>query len=429
MNLEVTGNPNYVATVIKVPPLEKLEGLDNLRAIRALGMTALVSKDVEPGTLGILLTTEVQLSDEVAHNNNLYRHQEMNADPEVVTGYLEDNRRVKAIRLRGHVSDSLFLDLEDFVHNMDIEDHFREGDTFDTIDGVEILRKYVVPGKGSQSPNNQAKAAPVVANFPEHIDSMNFWRFEHMIPENAPVVVTQKLHGTSVRYGNVELIGKRGFFTRLFEKITGRTLREETGFVVGSRHVIKSVNFMARNGVKSYYSSDIWSYFAGTKGLQYAIPEGYIVYGELVGFDPGTGGAIQKNYTYDLAPGQVELYIYRVAVTVGNDLVDLSWPQVKQFAQRRGLRTVPELFTTTLSQFMVDLVVDGRYYDVWIEQEGEGFVDRPVPLSGKKTVDEGVCVRYDGPDGVTILKAKSPIFLAHESAELDTEEVDMESAQ
>jgi hypothetical protein len=53
----------------------------------------------------------------------------------------------------------------------------------------------------------------------------------------------------------------------------------------------------------------------------------------------------------------------------------------------------------------------------------------PVPLSDAGTVDEGVCVRYDGPNGIYILKAKSPLFLGYESQMLDSGEGDMESEE
>ena len=45
---------------------------------------------------------EVQLSGEYARFNNLHRHGNLNAD-QGQAGYLEDNRRVRALKFRGWV--------------------------------------------------------------------------------------------------------------------------------------------------------------------------------------------------------------------------------------------------------------------------------------------------------------------------------------
>ena len=112
MKYDTIKNPNYVAAVIRVAALVDLDGLDNLKAIQMFGMQALVSKDVQVGDVGVLFSTEVQLSEDFARENNLHRHNNLNDDP-TQTGYLEDSRRVKAIKLRGHRSDSLFMPLDE----------------------------------------------------------------------------------------------------------------------------------------------------------------------------------------------------------------------------------------------------------------------------------------------------------------------------
>lgn len=56
-------------------------------------------------------------------------------------------------------------------------------------------------------------------------------------------------------------------------------------------------------------------------------------------------------------------------------------------------------------------------------------VDHMVPLSNDDTVDEGVCIRYEGPNGPYFLKAKSPIFLGHETKLLDAGTADIESGE
>jgi hypothetical protein len=58
MKYDTIKNPNYVATVIRVPALADLDGLDNLKALQVYGMQALVGKDTEVGSIGVLFSTD-----------------------------------------------------------------------------------------------------------------------------------------------------------------------------------------------------------------------------------------------------------------------------------------------------------------------------------------------------------------------------------
>lgn len=420
MEFDAPKNPNYVATIVVVRNKVELAGLDNLVALPLLGYQALVSKDTEIGTMGVLFTAESQVSLQFAYENNLHRHGDLNRD-ESAKGYLEDNRRIKAIKLRGHQSNALFMPLSSLAWTgADLSD-FNEGDTFDTLFGQEIVKKYYIkePGTNRKVDRNAVKKFRRVDEkfLPEHFDTENYWRNQHAIPADAPIVVTQKLHGTSIRIGNTVVKRRLSWLERLAQKVGIRVAETEYDHVYGSRKAIKDVNNPDQN---NFYGHDLWSEVG--KRYDDLIPEGFIVYGELIGYT-SEGQPIQKNYTYDLAEGENELYIYRVAVvTPSGLLVDLPWDQVKHFAEDRGLKTVPELWLGKHEDFVVDEWIDMVY-----SVPGR-FVanENAVPLSNPNTVDEGVCVRTDIGLAPYILKAKSPIFLNHESKMLDEEAVDME---
>lgn len=135
----VTGSVNYAAEVIEVKSINVLQGLDNLVGITAGGQQALVPKTTRVGDVLVVFPAESRLSHEFASANNLYRHSELNADP-LQTGYLEDNRRVRAIRLRGEKSTALALTLDSLSGFAD--EPPAVGTIFDTIDGVVISEKY-----------------------------------------------------------------------------------------------------------------------------------------------------------------------------------------------------------------------------------------------------------------------------------------------
>lgn len=421
-NIQPPANNNYAAIIVKVPATVDLKGLDNLVGVPILGHQALTQRDgVSIGDLKVAVTAETQLSETYAAWNNLYRESELNKD-NTESGYLEKNRRIRAIKLRGHRSDALLMPLESLAFTGINPATLREGDTFDAINGHEICRKYELPIKGNpNSPANKVAAAfkrVTTKQFPEHISTDNYWRNKHLLDDAREAVVTQKLHGTSIRVGRVPCLREKGrvekFLNRWFP-----TADHVYDAVFGSRKVIKDVNNPRQN---HHYGEDIWTAYG--KGIQDIIPDGYIVYGELIGWTPD-GGPIQKGYTYDQPKGMAELYVYRVAfVNAQGTLADLSWDGVKEFCTARGLKWAPELMRTDTLNLVhdVDALMDKRYAD-----DPETFIETPVRLSDKKTVDEGVCIRQEG-IVPTILKAKAPAFLLHETKLLDAEELDLESA-
>lgn len=451
MKFEPPKNRNYAAQVVRIPATVKLEGLDNLVGVPVLGHQALTTNDARVGDLRVAFTAETQLSHDFARFNNLYREAELNDDP-AEKGYLEKNRRIRALKLRSHRSDALLMPLESLrFAGIDPAD-LREGDAFDTLNGIEICRKYEIPVKH----NPRSTASKVVKAFrrvdtkvfPEHLETDAYWRSKHLLKAGREVVVTQKLHGTSIRVGRVPCLRQKNWIERLINRWFPTTDYTYDA-VFGSRKVIKDVNNPNQD---HYYDSDIWTEYG--QRIADLIPEGYIVYGELIGWAPpsavsdkgvplGPPSPIQANYTYDLPSGEAALYVYRVAtVNAQGTLSDLSWDGVKEFCVERGLKWTPELArfsfdenvfadVDAFSEWLTESLMDKRYRDIYDERNlslTAPTVEAPVQLSNPKTVDEGVCLRQEGQVPV-ILKAKSPKFLEHETKILDSGEADLESAE
>ncbi len=420
MALTAPKNPNYAAVVVALPAVNALEDCDNIVGAPVLGFQAIVGKDRKPGDLGVVFTAETQLSEEFARVNNLHSDTELNQDP-AEKGYLAKNRRVRAIKLRGHRSDALFLPLESLRHTGFDVTTLKPGDTFDELGGHEICRKYERAVKGNGTTSAQAKATKkfvrVDAKFlPEHYDTTRYFGNEHLIDPEARVVITQKLHGTSIRIGNT--IAKRKPTWR--DKLAARLLKVQIAeydydTVYGSRKVIKDPKAEQNH----FYGTDVWTHYG--QRLEGLIPQGFVVYAELVGWTPD-GAPIQSGYTYNVPQGDADLYVYRVAHVNPQGLItDLAWGQLVEWCAQLGLKTVPVLTTMAHKAFDPADWLDRRYYD-----EGYG---QAVPLSGsKKLVDEGVCIRTVDGLHPTTLKAKSPIFLQHETKTLDDEKsVDLEA--
>lgn len=422
MRFDAPKSINYAAQVVRIPVLIDLPGLDKLAGVPVLGCQALTQKDdTAPGELVVAFTAETQLSDEYARLNDLYRDVELNTNPGV-TGYLEKNRRVRAVKFRGHRSDALLMPLSTFAYTGINPAELQEGDVFDTLNGHEICKKYELPKKpGTTAKSKVEKAFRRVDKkfLPEHLETDNYARSKHILDPKKSAISTQKLHGTSIRVGRVPCLREKGWFERLLNRWFP-TADHTYDWVPGSRKVIKDVNNPRQD---HYYGSDIWTEYG--RKIEALVPEGYIVYGELVGWTPD-GQPIQKGYTYDLPKGHAELYVYRVAtISPQAVLADLSWDGVKEFCLARGLKWTPELYRD------VPMHIDGEHIDMWLgsrfAEVDAGFYEQPVPLSDKKTVDEGMVIRQDGIVPI-LLKAKAPEFLQYETKLLDKGEIDTESA-
>lgn len=418
MKIDKPTNSNYCATVVEIKNLIPLENCDNVVAAPIFGFHAIVGKDTQVGDVGIFFPAEVQLSDEYCYHNNMYRHADKNAD-ESKRGYLEDNRRVKAIKFRGNVSNCLFMPLSSLAFAGIDTSLLEVGDEFDVLNGIEICRKYEVARKIS---NKGATAQEKKFNrvdskhMPEHYSSDNFFKWVETLDKEKNVIITQKLHGTSVRIGHTIVKRKLSLFEK-FLGLFGVQIQPTTyDYVYGSRKVIKDINNPHQN---HFYDIDIWTQ-EGRK-LEGVLPENYLVYAELIGWTPELK-EIQKNYTYSVPQGSAELYIYRIAIVNSQGvLTDLSWDQVKEFCNANGLKCVPELWRGKLADFKIEDFMDKRFFE-------EGHKQCLYLGENKDIVDEGVCVRFDGLMP-RIYKAKSPKFLEHETALLDTGEEDLESSQ
>lgn len=414
MKIEAPKNKNYAATVVRLRSITPLEGCDFVVGTPIHGFQAIVGNDHKAGDLGIVFPVETQLAEEYVRENNLFRHEEYNRDP-MHKGYLEDNRRIKAQKFRGHQSDALFMPISSLFYLGIKEDDLKEGDEFDHLDGQEICRKYEVIGR-----LGRANRQPLPKTFkrvdtkfiPEHFDTDNYFKFVDQLNPEQEVIVTQKLHGTSVRIANTIVLRKPTLQDRIAKLFGVKVLETEFDYVFGSRKVIKDANNPYH---QHYYDVDIWT-LEGKK-LEGIIPENFLIYGELIGYTP-TNAAIQSGYTYQLPVGTCRLFVYRVAFVNGQGMVtDLSWDHVKEFCDKNGLTHVPEVWRGKVKD--VDVT---RFIDKQLNEEFRNC----LPLDGKELVDEGVCVRVDK---ITpyILKAKSPVFLQHETKMLDQQKVDLES--
>lgn len=100
----------YKAIIAKIDSIEPIEGADRIVKASILGSNVVVSSDTKEGTMGIFFGVDGQLSEEYATRNNLIRKKD--ADGNNIGGFLEDNRRIRCLKLKGVKSDGLFMPID-----------------------------------------------------------------------------------------------------------------------------------------------------------------------------------------------------------------------------------------------------------------------------------------------------------------------------
>jgi hypothetical protein len=159
------------ALICKLGKHIEIPGADRIVQVDMFGETIITQKGNEEGTIGLLFDMETALSHEYASKNNMYRHSNLNKDT-TVTGYLEDDRRIRAVRLKGVKCSALFMPLDSLYGLTATMPELKFGQEIDAIFDVPICEKYIP--KNTRKAMAQNKGGKIKQNlcptFREHID-------------------------------------------------------------------------------------------------------------------------------------------------------------------------------------------------------------------------------------------------------------------
>lgn len=434
---------NYSAIVATLKSTFPVAGLDNLVGANFFGSTVLIGKEERVGYVGIFFPAETQLSDEFLSNNNLYRHSDLNKD-QSKKGFFEDNGRCRTVKFKGNVSSGFWMPISclDYIgpdlfsiRGGNVVIDVDEGTEFHKIGDHEICRKYVVHGRGKASSNQQKqfKLVDLVDRriFPDHLDTENLFRNMHKLSLDDHITVTIKMHGTSAHVQNGVVYRQMSWWKRLLRKVVDLE-RFDYRYIVGSRRVIKSIDFKTLDGKLHFYDNDVWSRAAQL--FQDKLHKYEHVYFEIVGWDGEK--PIQTNYTYSIPKGEFEVYVYRIALSNPDGVAqDLPWSLVKKRCVELGVKHVPEVYDGSVEGFLVQFGVYPILDDWWknslTQIVQDTYLDKPSMFNSSEwqNIEEGICIFKQSLGNFTYLKAKSPLFLLQETKALDEGEVSIEDEQ
>ncbi len=415
---------NYTGTVVSLKTVQPLQGLDRLVGTTIFGNLCIIPKEYQIGDLFIYFPAESKLSQEYISKNNMYREPVLNVDPSE-KGYFEENGRVKAIKFKGNKCTGLLMPLATLSLLGINVTNINEGDEFNEINGKEICRKYVIYKRESNSTGT--KAVKVLDSlidsrlFPEHMDTDHLLKYIQNIRLTDKISISIKLHGTSGRVAYTKVKRKLTWKDKIAKYFGVKVVEEEYGYVVGSRRVVKSIDFSDLPNKNHFYEEDLWTkvskvYFEGR------LNKGEMVYFEVIGVD-FTGAEIQKGYSYKFAAPTV--FVYRISNINDQGIeIDLTADQLTERCNELGVYQVPVI--TGTQSYVSYLESYGLNTDEKIEAHFKSYLDIPSTFD-HTVIEEGICIRVERYPRPKIYKLKSPLFLIHESNMADKEVVDVES--
>ncbi len=418
----------YTAIVTTLASVEAHPNADRLRVGKTAigGFQVIVGLDTQPDVVGVFFPEGGQLSDAFCQANNLYRIKQ--ADGTYTGGMFDHKRRVKAMRLRGQISEGLWVPMTYFDYLGPVA--VAVGQEFTELNGQPVCQRYETQStraakaqsaKAGNQPNKLRQAREQV--FKRHIDTpqLRFMdrQLEDMVSAGATWWVTEKLHGTSGRTGLLDMPVALPWWQRGLNWLLPAGLRkpeQERQLVTGTRNVILGDNADTNGG---FYGSHGFRQRM-TQVLSPKLTPGMTVYYEIVGWvgpaTPIMPPASGEEYTYGCEPGRCELYVYRItSPEIG------EWPMgmVMDWCNRNSVQCVPVLASG---------VGDRQAFAAAVREHvsGRSVVDG-------KTLREGVVVRVEQPAGVgtatTTMWAKEKSFefkLAEGMIKNDDKYVDLE---
>lgn len=346
---------NYAAIVSRVEDIHPIPGADRIVLLTVNGEQVIAQKDLwSVGDVGIFFPTNVVLSHDLMMYNNLYRKNPETDEP--MGGYMEADRRVRYIRMKGVGSRGLFLPVTalGYIKQLDASAlllYKGVGFEFNDISGNLICEKYIASAvlKAREQDKNQkvGKTRSIkFVNFPEIGDTPRLTTNARNLKDGDILVVTEKLHGTSARTGYAEIKHTPNWADKLLSKF-GYEKKKQYKYVSGTRRTVIGENSRDK-------FTDVRLKFHNL--LLDKLRPGMVIYYEIVGpgVMPAHNASKEKDiaakygktihYNYGLNEGQYAAYIYKIVEhTVDGRPIVYSWEQLVEWCNQYELNHVPEI--------------------------------------------------------------------------------------
>jgi len=435
-------NPNYLASIVKLSGLRKHQNADKLQCVSLFGNNVITGMTAKDGDLYVYFPLECAISTEFLKYTNSFREPTMNADT-TAKGFFEYHGRVRALRLRNERSEGYMVpvsQLEAFakdVLNQKISITEKDvGSDFDLFFDHSLCKKYIPKGmrvsgeagKKKTKGNVKKYASKLVENqFHFHQDTSHLKREMHRVSPDDYISVTEKLHGCNFIVSNVLVKRKLSFIDKIAKFFGANVSETEYGMLYSSRAVIKNSVMDDGKVNNHFYDSDIWKIVADK--IFPSLAQGISVVGEIVGYTP-SGSAIQKNYDYGCSPGNLDFWIFKVTHTSPCGKVYVfNHRETVEFCGKFGFKMPQTHYYGKAKDYFPEISTETHWHDNFLQKMIETHLEKKCTLCKNDVWAEGVILRRDTPFEWDAFKLKSFNFLEGESKQLDSGEVDMETAE
>ena len=400
---------NYPCSVVKIGEIYPIEGADRIKRTVIYNNDIIIDSSIKEGDVMLYFVSGTKLNEDFCKWNNLLTDATLNKDGR--SGYISAKKLLlKAVKLRGIVSDGLLLPiscLSNFVEDVDV---LKVDDEFTDIDEFSLCEKYFVPeniyskNTTNISNNRKEKLVDLIVEkqFRFHNETSHFAKYLHTFEIGDRMIVTRKFHGSSGIISNVLTFKKLNFFEKVLSKIGVNIPKTEYGYIWSSGKPKSNIPKGLENSThewktsnQSFYKEDIWKRAYNT--LKSKCEKGITLYFEI------TGEGIQgSDYTYGK---EYAIHVYRITSTnVDGCVYEFGWNEVKNYCNKYEINYCEEyeeiqhpINSDDLLKYLSTTYLNKSYSDC--------------------KVDEGICIRHVKTN--EIFKLKSPNFLLKEQKSLE----------
>jgi hypothetical protein len=435
-------NPNYLASIVKISGIRRHQNADKLQCVSLFGNNVITGMNAKDNDLYVYFPLECAISPEFLKYTNSFRDSTMNADS-TAKGFFEYHGRVRALRLRNERSEGYIVpvsQLEAFAkdvlkQDIQISEKF-VGSDFDLFFEHSFCKKYIPKGMRNSDEAGKKKtrgnvkkyASRLVENqFNFHQDTSHLKREMHRVSPDDYISVTEKLHGCNFIVSNVLVKRKLSLVDRVSKFFGANVAETEYGMLYSSRAVIKNSVMDDGKLNNNFYDTDVWKIVADK--IFPSLSQGISVVGEIVGYTP-SGQYIQKGYDYGCSSGNLDFWIFKVTHTSACGKVYVfNHRETVEFCNKFGFKMPETHYYGKAKDYFPEISVENHWHDNFLQKMINTHLEKKCKICKNDVWAEGVILRKDSPFEWDAFKLKSFNFLEGESKQLDSGEVDIETAE
>lgn len=427
---------NNQAFVAKLSNLRSIEGASRIQSadVTLQGIPVaqvVVSKECHEGDLVVYFDANMALEPEFVEKIDRLDPQYNTEGFKGIGAYLAKGNRVKAIKLRGVISNGLVISLDKFSQAVG-QCTFKEGDAFLEVGGTKVCHKWLPSMKEEKSlkmkeHRNSKKKVDIIIpeQFRFYVDTAQLARNIQDLQLTDVISISRKIHGTSAIASQVLVKRVEMPLKDKIAKLFGVRVEDtEYQYVYASRTVVKCVGD-EQKASQGFYGIDIWTAI-GKNYFEGKLKTGETVYYEIYGYMPGKQTMVQKDFDYGCKPGETKIAVYRITMTAADGTVtSLDWAATKQRCKELNVPMVPEYYYGRVLDMYPELKTAGDdWRKVFIEALRKDFLEKDITenLCKKDVPDEGIVLRIEGSD-IRVYKLKSERFYAYESSQREDDTV------